>query len=118
MCISIYTYIYIYIYIFSDKQQLSHKIGWPLTHMLLFFFVVFNKLFLLKKPFVLTKGIGASKAFPRYVVDGCREATSGITKLACLELSGCNVERWAPASDERCLAYGFCAHHCTASPPI
>ena len=25
--------IYIYIYTYSDKQQLSHKIGWPVTHM-------------------------------------------------------------------------------------
>ena len=31
MCVYIYIYIYIYLFIYSDKQQLSHKIGWPVT---------------------------------------------------------------------------------------
>ena len=30
--IHVYIYIYIYIYMYSDKQQLSHKIGWPVLH--------------------------------------------------------------------------------------
>ena len=46
--------VYIYIYIYSDRQQLSHNIAWPVTHMHTYMRAC--------RPVIL--GIGASKVLP------------------------------------------------------